>query len=114
MTFLNKNIFLPSFFLISCITHANDCRQLNHLEQETVGAVRETINGALGVVQYQGDRQNQQQFDNSLRELAVGIANLILVGIHQKKEREYRFKEQADLVEYILAILKAELKNMHL
>ncbi|RTL04317.1 hypothetical protein EKK58_10945 [Candidatus Dependentiae bacterium] len=106
-----KVFFIRSFFTAAIIVELQYCRQLPPLAQETVGAVRETINGALGVVQFQGDKQNQLQFDNALRELAVGIANLILVGIHNKQEKEYRFKTDADFVEYILAILKAEIKN---
>lgn len=114
MTFLNKNIFIHTFFIISIIANNENRKPLKPAVKETIGAIRETIHGALGVVQFNNDQQNKKEFDNSLKELAVGIANLILVGIHHKQDQdEYRFYK-GDLVEYIFSILKEEIQNMSL
>lgn len=97
----------------ACIFADDQCQNelrkpLNPLAKEIINGVRETINGALGIVQHKDDLQNTKEFDSSLRELAQGIADLVLVGIHAKQDPEYRFITQDQLVDDILEMIKAQ------
>lgn len=115
--FKNFVIILLSTNIFFIIAHDNNLRKpLKPAVQETVGAIRETVHGALGVVQFKDDQQNQHEFDSSLRELATGIANLILAGIHQKQSNEqYRTKEEInELIKEIMVMIKLEIKDLSL
>ncbi|HTM05697.1 MAG TPA: hypothetical protein VL201_00490 [Patescibacteria group bacterium] len=109
-------IFLSSGMVFSTFATSELRKPLKPAVQETVGAIRETVHGALGVVQFKDDQHNQKEFDSSLRELATGIANLILAGIHQKQNSEqYRTKEEVnELIEELVALVTSQIKDLSL
>lgn len=102
-------IFLNVIFVLSSVANNSARRPLKPVAKETVSAIRETIHGALGLVQFKDDQENQKEFDNSLRELAMGIANLILVGVHEKQNRAK--EEQDAFIEELICIITDLIQN---
>src|SRR4051812_18506178 len=102
-------IFLNGLFMFEVIANTIERRPLNPTAKETVSAIRETIHGALGVVQFKDDQENKKEFDSSVRELAVGIANLILVGVHEKQNRAK--EEQDAFIEELMCIIIAQVQT---
>ena len=121
-----RHIIISLFLSSSMVTISADNnieyrKPLKPKTQEIIAAIRETISGALGIVASKDDRDRdeygKQEFDNAVRELATGFADLILVGVHQQNQKNnaYRMQNEFDeLVEELVDTIKAHIKDLSL